>query len=215
MAEVCRNRTDRPDKIRTAGFEVPDGHQPACTSVLEFALGCGSPARPIVAGLARAMVSRPSLPPSTSNLESAATRIASGHSLQSLAEWIIEPGAVQWAVAQEKFPLSPATCLQFPALFGAWRSLVARLPWAQEVPGSNPGAPTNLREAFWGAGASDGRTSRKPCGFYLASRTSRRVGIQAHRVAPSPVTDKETEPLKEESLSCTAWGYNPEWLGAS
>ena len=26
--------------------------------------------------------------------------------------------------------------------FGAWRSLVARLPWAQEVPGSNPGAPT-------------------------------------------------------------------------
>ena len=25
---------------------------------------------------------------------------------------------------------------------GAWRSLVARLPWAQEVPGSNPGAPT-------------------------------------------------------------------------
>ncbi|GEM_PF-1631081 len=28
--------------------------------------------------------------------------------------------------------------------FGAWRSLVARLPWAQEVPGSNPGAPTNV-----------------------------------------------------------------------
>jgi hypothetical protein len=27
-------------------------------------------------------------------------------------------------------------------LIGAWRSLVARLPWAQEVPGSNPGAPT-------------------------------------------------------------------------
>src|SRR5439155_19489719 len=27
---------------------------------------------------------------------------------------------------------------------GAWRSLVARLPWAQEVPGSNPGAPTSV-----------------------------------------------------------------------
>ena len=26
---------------------------------------------------------------------------------------------------------------------GAWRSLVARLPWAQEVRGSNPRAPTN------------------------------------------------------------------------
>jgi hypothetical protein len=27
---------------------------------------------------------------------------------------------------------------------GAWRSLVARLPWAQEVRGSNPRAPTNI-----------------------------------------------------------------------
>ena len=34
VAEVCRNRTDRPDAIGTAGFEVPDGHQPACTSAL-------------------------------------------------------------------------------------------------------------------------------------------------------------------------------------
>ena len=34
VAEVCRNRTDRPDVIGTAGFEVPDGHQPACTSAL-------------------------------------------------------------------------------------------------------------------------------------------------------------------------------------
>ena len=31
-------------------------------------------------------------------------------------------------------------CVQF----GAWRSLVARLPWAQEVRGSNPRAPTNI-----------------------------------------------------------------------
>ena len=28
--------------------------------------------------------------------------------------------------------------------FGAWRSSVARLLWEQEVPGSNPGAPTAL-----------------------------------------------------------------------
>ena len=27
---------------------------------------------------------------------------------------------------------------------GAWRSLVARLLWEQEVGGSNPSAPTNL-----------------------------------------------------------------------
>ena len=32
LAEVCRNRTDRSDKIGTVGFEVPGGHQPACTS---------------------------------------------------------------------------------------------------------------------------------------------------------------------------------------
>ena len=35
--------------------------------------------------------------------------------------------------------------------FGAWRSLVARLPWAQEVPGSNPGAPTNFPELSFSA----------------------------------------------------------------
>src|SRR5215208_1630853 len=30
---------------------------------------------------------------------------------------------------------------------GAWRSLVARLLWEQEVPGSNPGAPTPFNRA--------------------------------------------------------------------
>ncbi len=34
LAEVCRNRTDRPDKVGTTGFEVLGGHQPACTSAL-------------------------------------------------------------------------------------------------------------------------------------------------------------------------------------
>ena len=28
--------------------------------------------------------------------------------------------------------------------YGAWRSPVARLLWEQEVPGSNPGAPTDV-----------------------------------------------------------------------
>src|SRR5438045_184514 len=30
-----------------------------------------------------------------------------------------------------------------PPCIGAWRSLVARIPWADEVLGSNPGAPTS------------------------------------------------------------------------
>ena len=35
---------------------------------------------------------------------------------------------------------------------GAWRSLVARLLWEQEVGGSNPSAPTTaaLDEGTWG-----------------------------------------------------------------
>ena len=34
--------------------------------------------------------------------------------------------------------------------FGAWRSSVARLLWEQEVPGSNPGAPTTLMTMTYG-----------------------------------------------------------------
>jgi hypothetical protein len=43
-----------------------------------------------------------------------------------------------------RFQFAPGTCYLplKPGSIGAWRSLVARLPWAQEVPGSNPGAPT-------------------------------------------------------------------------
>ena len=36
LAEVCRNRTDRSTIGRPAGFEVPDGHQPACTSAMQL-----------------------------------------------------------------------------------------------------------------------------------------------------------------------------------
>ena len=42
---------------------------------------------------------------------------------------------------------------------GAWRSLVARLLWEQEAPGSNPGAPTTIAS---------------------------RVGIGSYRTPPSP-----------------------------
>ena len=31
--------------------------------------------------------------------------------------------------------------------YGAWRSSVARLLWEQEVPGSNPGAPTDVTQS--------------------------------------------------------------------
>ena len=31
--------------------------------------------------------------------------------------------------------------------YGAWRSSVARLLWEQEVPGSNPGAPTDVTDS--------------------------------------------------------------------
>ena len=34
LAEVSRNRTDRPDRIGTTGFEVLGGHQPTCTSAM-------------------------------------------------------------------------------------------------------------------------------------------------------------------------------------
>jgi hypothetical protein len=103
VAEVCRNRTDRSRKARPAGFEVPDGHQPACTSALEFALGNASPARRIVVRPTQAIGSRWSLPPSASGPESAATRIASGHSLESLAKWEIGTGVRRWVTEPREF----------------------------------------------------------------------------------------------------------------
>ena len=37
----------------------------------------------------------------------------------------------------------------FKYTVGAWRSLAARLPWEQEVVGSNPTAPTILFKKAW------------------------------------------------------------------
>ncbi len=45
------------------------------------------------------------------------------------------------------------------SFLGAWRSLVARLPWAQEVPGSNPGAPTMIRKGLSSNCAFSGSTN--------------------------------------------------------
>ena len=39
--------------------------------------------------------------------------------------------------------LQPVPRFPLASYVGAWRSLVARLLWEQEAPGSNPGAPTN------------------------------------------------------------------------
>ena len=46
-------------------------------------------------------------------------------------------------------------------LVGAWRSLVARLPWAQEVRSSNLRAPTNLLLTC----EPSNRQNRMPWGF--------------------------------------------------
>ena len=52
------------------------------------------------------------------------------------------------SVGPTPFSLTPNPRPLTFAFFGAWRSLVARLPWAQEVPGSNPGAPTNFLKSL-------------------------------------------------------------------
>ena len=41
-------------------------------------------------------------------------------------------------------------CSYMMISYGAWRSSVARLLWEQEVPGSNPGAPTSSRTMIYG-----------------------------------------------------------------
>ena len=49
------------------------------------------------------------------------------------------------AVSRSGAAARPTDC---PTENGAWRSSVARLLWEQEVPGSNPGAPT-LQRSTW------------------------------------------------------------------
>ena len=52
----------------------------------------------------------------------------------------VPPSAV--APTRESYWTPFAKLGRIKTTFGAWRSLVARLPWAQEVRGSNPRAPT-------------------------------------------------------------------------
>ena len=68
---------------------------------------------------------------------------------------------------------------------GAWRSLVARLLWEQEAPGSNPGAPTTIAS---------------------------RVGIGSYRTPPSPgirsqqalqLRQKNATPCQESAAACS------------
>ena len=49
------------------------------------------------------------------------------------------------AVSHSGAAVLPTHC---PTENGAWRSSVARLLWEQEVPGSNPGAPTTKERAL-------------------------------------------------------------------
>ena len=60
----------------------------------------------------------------------------------------------------------PRSVVTYPdaASVGAWRSLVARLLWEQEAPGSNPGAPTTFPgSSLRQTGASCYRKNAAPC----------------------------------------------------
>ena len=58
------------------------------------------------------------------------------------------------------------------AFVGAWRSLVARLLWEQEAPGSNPGAPTTT-----------------------ASRVG--IGSSGHSLRQSSLPNRHCNPIKK------------------
>jgi hypothetical protein len=57
-----------------------------------------------------------------------------------------KPSPLQVVVGSAKGWRQSASAVKFMDLNhnGVWRSPVARLLWEQEVPGSNPGAPTSL-----------------------------------------------------------------------
>ena len=65
---------------------------------------------------------------------------------------------------------------------GAWRSLVARLFWVQEAPGSSPGAPiARLKNRELGTGVLGSRqhiVSRRPLPQLLRRRFSHHFGMK-------------------------------------
>ncbi len=71
--------------------------------------------------------------------------------------------------------------------YGAWRSSVARLLWEQEVPGSNPGAPTEKRLCLAAVSADAGHFvvgSRSAPSYFQVTQTS---GSRAESRPPDPV----------------------------
>src|SRR6185295_5919244 len=74
-------------------------------------------------------------------------------------------------------PLRPRT---FPG-DGAWRSLVARLLWEQEVPGSNPGAPMTVIPD--GNEDRPGSAASAPAGVFQLC-----VPYAGARTVPDPLT---------------------------
>ena len=93
------------------------------------------------------------------------------------------------AVSRSGAAVLPTDC---PTENGAWRSSVARLLWEQEVPGSNPGAPTSRERAF-GPLSFAGRRALSPslaCGSRLSDQI--RPPRSALRASPAAMALRRT-----------------------